>query len=102
TEGNLLVSLCSREIAPADSRLQHEIAADSGCKRCLQRLDERKNASATEFHPRPPTIAAALASAVTFRFSSGSSREEFKRGLLVYEPEVVGAKLDRRNITVTA
>jgi hypothetical protein len=100
TEGNLLISLCGRAIAPADSRLQHDVA-DFGCKRCFQRLDDRKNA-ATQFHPRPPSIPAAIASAITFRFSSGSSGEEFKRGLLVYEPEVVGAKLARRNITVTS
>jgi hypothetical protein len=102
TEGNLLVSLCSRAIAPADSRLQHEIPAGSGCKKCCQHLDERKNMPVTQLHPRPPSIAAAIASAITFRFSHGSSREEFKRGLLVYEPEVVGAKLDRRNIAITS
>ena len=102
TEGNLLVSVCGRAIAPADSRLHHDVPADLGCKICFQRLDDRKNATATQFHPRLPSIPAAIASAITFRFSSGSSGEEFKRGLLVYEPEVVGAKLARRNITVTS
>jgi hypothetical protein len=102
TEGNLLVSLCSRAIASADSQLQHEVPADSGCKRCFQRLDERKNAPAKQIHPRPPSIAAAIASAITFRSSVGSSEEQFKRGLLVYEPDVVGAKLEHRNITITS
>ena len=102
TERNLLVSLCGRAIAPADSRLQNEVPAGSGCKKCCQRLDERKNTSVTQLHPRPPSIAAAIASAITFRFSSGTSGEEFKRGLLVYEPEIIGAKLARRNIIVTS
>ena len=102
TEGNLLVSLCGRAIAPADSRLQHEVPAGSGCKKCCQLLDERKNTSVIQLHPRPPSIAAAIASAITFRFSSGTSGEEFKRGLLVYEPEIVGAKLARRNIKITS
>ena len=46
-------------------------------------------------------ITEVLLRGITTRFSSSSSGQQFKRGLLVYETRLVGAKLAERNITVT-
>jgi hypothetical protein len=100
TKGNLLVSLCGNAAAPADSQLIPDVPLSvSVCKRCSERSKQGTITPVEGCGPESRSIAEWLLPHITVSF--GSSGEQFKRGLLVYERQLVGAKLAERNITVT-
>ena len=101
TKGYLLVSLCGNDAAPADSQLLPDMPLSvSVCKKCSERLKHARSTLVQQCGRERLNIAEVLLRGMTMTFSS-SSGEQFKRGLIIYERQVVGAKLGERNITVT-
>ena len=100
TKNHLLVSLCGYDAAPCDSQVLADVPLNVPvCKKCYERLEQ--GAVGTQCAQERLNITEVLLRGITTRFSSSSSGQQFKRGLLVYETRLVGAKLAERNITVT-
>ncbi len=93
-----LASLCGNKTATLDSELSDTLPdCVSPCKRCWDRkqiLSEKGRAA-----PKSPGVATVPLPSLTFSFSS--SRPETRRGLPVYESEIRGEKLERRDIIVS-
>jgi hypothetical protein len=92
-----LAALCGNATARVDSELV-EVLPDSvsPCKRCWERKQIRSEKGSAPAKPAVERVPLP-----TFTFSFSSVPPEIRRGLPVYEAEITGAKLERRDILVT-
>jgi hypothetical protein len=101
TKDHLLVSLCGYDAASCDSQLSADAPLNVPvCKKCCERMKQGASAVGSQCGPERLNITEMLLRGITTTFTSSSS-ERFKRGLVIYEPKVVGTKLAERNITVS-
>src|SRR5207247_5044658 len=98
TRSFYLASLCGSVNTSLDSELFHALPdAVSWCQKCWDRkLIRSEKATSVATHPK---IASVALPSLTFSVSSPSP--EVKRGLPVYESEIRGEKLERRDIIVS-
>jgi hypothetical protein len=93
-----LASLCGNVTTMLDSELIDSLPESiSPCKKCWERkqiISEKTTAAA-------PDAKATTVPLASFTYSFSSPPPEVKRGLPVYEAEIRGEKLERRDITVT-
>jgi len=99
---NLLVSLCGKVAAPASSRLSSIPPLGAlVCNACYKRVERGELSIPKSTGAESRIISELLLRGIKFSFSDESSGEETRRGLKVYEREVVGAQLGERNLIVT-
>jgi hypothetical protein len=99
---NLLVSLCGKVAAPASSRLSSTPPLGASvCNACFKRVERGELSIPKSTGAESRSISELLLRGIKFSFAYQSSGEEIRRGLCVYEPKVVGAKLRERNLIVT-
>jgi len=102
SEENLLVSLCGKVAAPASSQLSSTPPLGAPvCNACYKRVERGELSIAKSTGAESRSISELLLRGIKFSFAYESSGEETRRGLWVYESEVVGAKLGERNLIVT-
>ena len=93
-----LASLCGNKTATLDSKLSDALPDSvSPCKRCW----DRKQIISEKGRAAPKSPGVGNVPLPSFTFSVSSSRSETRRGLPVYESEIRGEKLERRDIIVS-
>jgi len=93
-----LASLCGAVTTSIDSELIGSLPdLVSPCKKCW----ERKQIRSEKEKPAPASRQTDTVPTHSITISFSSSPPEIKRGLPVYEPDVRGEKLERRDITVS-
>lgn len=98
TRSFYLASLCGSVNTSLDSELFAALPdAVSWCQKCWDRkLTRSEKATSVATHPKIPSVALP-----SLEFSVSSPPPEVKRGLPVYESEIRGEKLERRDIIVS-
>jgi hypothetical protein len=93
-----LASLCGNVTTMLDSELIESLPDSvAPCKKCW----DRKQVRSDKEHAAPKSPNVASVPLPTFTFSFSSTAPEVKRGLPVYEAEIRGEKLERRDVVVT-
>ena len=97
TANSYLASLCGNATVMLDSRILDSLPESvSPCKKCW----DRKQVRSEKRDPAARSPNSASVPIPTFTFSFSSREPEVKGGLPVYEPEIRGEKLERRDIFV--
>lgn len=91
-----LVALCKRNWTSNNEPFWPPDPKYARCKTCEQNLDEFLKDSAMRINPEPPAVISP-----NIEISVSVKPPEIRGGLPVYEAEVRGEKLQRREITVT-
>jgi hypothetical protein len=95
-----LASLCGNVNTSLDRELVASLPdSASPCKKCWDRRQVRSENGVASTAPKSSGVASVPLPTFTFSFSS--TPPEIRRGLPVYEAEVKGDKLERRDIYVT-